>query len=145
MSALTTQERVEGEALAFLDADPRRLGVLATINPDGTPHQAVIWYAPLPDGSLLINTARGRRWPTNLLRDQRCALMVHDASTWVSVRGEATLVVEGEQGFADIVALAHRYHEDRDDPAGLERNIAAWRTQVRMTFHLRPASVTLYR
>lgn len=145
MSGIDTQQRLDGETLAFLDAEPRRYGTLATVNPDGSPHQAVIWYAVQPDGTVLINSRRGRRWPDNLLRDPRCVLTVHEGRTWVAVRGEAVLVAEGEQGFRDIMALAHHYGEDRTDPTGLERDRQAWSTQERITFSLRPASVTSYR
>ncbi|MFN8621048.1 MAG: pyridoxamine 5'-phosphate oxidase family protein [Chloroflexota bacterium] len=144
MSGLHTQPRLEGEALAFLDAEPRRYATLATVNPDGSPHQAVIWYAPLPDGSVLINSKRGRRWPDNLLRDPRCVLTVHEGRSWAAVRGEAVLVAEGQQGFDDIMALAYRYGEDQSDPAGLERDRAAWSAQERITFHIRPTSVSTY-
>lgn len=138
--AISTQERIDGDALAFLDTEPRHVGTLATINPDGSPHQAVIWYAPLPDGSVMINSARGRRWPENLLRDPRCSLTVPDGRSWVGVRGEAELVAEGEQGLADIIALAHRYGEAAD-PDGLARDMAAWSSQQRVTFHIRVATV----
>jgi PPOX class probable F420-dependent enzyme len=135
--------RLEGDALAFFDATPRRYATLATINPDGTPHLAVIWYAPLPDGSVLLNSKRGRRWPDNLLRDPRCSLAVEDGMRWVAVRGEVTVAGDREQGVEDICALAHRYDRG-DDPAALERSLATFRTQDRVSFHLRPRSVTVH-
>ena len=133
--------RLEGAALAFVD-DPRRFGTLATINPDGTPHLAVIWYAPLPDGSILINSKAGRRWPDNLLRDARCSLAIEDGMHWVAIRGAVQVVERREQGVEDICALAVRY--EGDDQAELEKRFAAFRAQERISFHLVPRSITVH-
>ena len=59
---------------AFLAA-PGRFATLATLDPDGTPRQAVIWYRLDADGRIVINSADGRRWPANLRRDPRCSLV----------------------------------------------------------------------
>ncbi len=60
---------------AFLD--DTRFGTIATIDPDGSPRQAVIWYT-LEGEEIVFNSAVGRRWPANLLRDPRVALSVID-------------------------------------------------------------------
>ena len=133
--------RLEGDALAFVD-DPTRFGTLATINADGTPHLAVIWYAVNPDGSLLINSKVGRIWPSNLLRDPRCSLAVEAGARWVVVRGEAVADHDRERSVEDICALAVRY--EGDDPAGLEARFANFRAQHRISFHLRPRSITVH-
>ncbi len=133
--------RLEGAALAFVD-DPRRFATLATINPDGTPHLAIIWYAPLPDGSVLINSKAGRRWPENLLRDPRCSLAVEDGLRWVAIRGAAQVVEGREQGVEDICALAVRY--EGDDPVALEQRFTEFRKQHRISFHLVPRSITVH-
>ena len=49
-----------------------RFATIATVDPDGSPRQAVIWYR-LEDDEIVINSAVGRRWPANLLRDPRIA------------------------------------------------------------------------
>lgn len=119
--------------------EPGRLGVLATINPNGTPHQCVVWYRLGEDG-ILLNSAEGRRWPANLRRDGRASLMVADPERYVVVRGTAEVAAEGGQAQADIVALAHLYH--RDDPATIERLVRDyWSHQRRVSFVLRPRSV----
>ena len=52
-------------------------GSVATVDADGSPRQAIIWY--LPDGDeLVVNSRVGRRWPTNLLRDPRVYVAVFD-------------------------------------------------------------------
>ena len=134
--------RLEGDALAFVD-DPRRFATLATINPDGTPHLAIIWYAPQPDGSILLNSKLGRRWPDNLLRDPRCSLAVEDGMEWVTIRGEVDVIDDRAQGIEDICALAVRY--EGDDAAALEVRFAEFRKQDRISFHLRPRSITVHR
>jgi PPOX class probable F420-dependent enzyme len=97
---------------AFLQAP--RYATLATIGPDGTPHQAVIWYGVDGD-DLLINSRRERRWPKNLLSDPRVSLAVQDGDQpnhWVGVKGRAELLRDGEAALADIQALARRYGDE---------------------------------
>ena len=120
---------------AFLAA-PLRFATLATLDADGAPRQAVIWYRLDADGRLTINSADGRRWPANLRRDPRCSLTVQDpgsAYSFVALEGRVVEVID-EQAVAqaDIAGLAHRYH--RADPAAAERVIAVFRTQRRVTF-----------
>ena len=122
---------------AFL-AVPGRFLTLATLDPDGAPRQAVIWYRLDPDGRITINSADGRRWPANLRRDPRCALTVADpadAYSFVALVGRAAGVID-EQAIAqaDIADLARRYHAD--EPARAEAEIERFRTQHRVTFRI---------
>jgi PPOX class probable F420-dependent enzyme len=133
---------LEGEALAFVASVPPRFGTLATIDPDGTPHLAVVWYEVRPDGTILLNSRIGRRWPTNLLRDPRCTMAVEDRYRWVSVRGEVQVVGDRAQGDADIAALARRYHAD--DPDALERALEGFRGQERVSYLLHPRGVSVH-
>ena len=122
---------------AFLAA-PGRFATLATLDPDGAPRQAVIWYRLDPDARITINSADGRRWPANLRRDSRCSLTVADpadAYSFVSLEGRVAQVID-EQAIAqaDIADLARRYHAD--DPDEAETSIARFRTQHRVTFRI---------
>jgi PPOX class probable F420-dependent enzyme len=115
---------------AFLDqAFP---ATLATLGADGSPHQAVIWYRLEPDGTILVNSRRGRRWPTDLDRDPRCSVAIvdpADRNRWIGIDGEVEEVVNDvEAAREDIVALAFRY--DEADESSLE----AFRTQPRVTY-----------
>jgi PPOX class probable F420-dependent enzyme len=66
--------------------------VVSTMNQDGSIHSTVVW-AGLEDGELAVNSAVGRKWPTNLERDPRITLVVYpgeDPYDYVEVRGTAT-------------------------------------------------------
>ncbi len=109
---------------------------LATIDPDGAPRQAVIWYRLEDDGRILVNSRAGRRWPANLLRDGRASLAITDADdgyAWIGLTGRVDAVDEDvERAREDIVGLAHRYHPDGPSASSL----AAFRTQPRITFQI---------
>ena len=110
----------------FLEAP--RFATIATLLPDGSPHQAVIWYAVDSDG-ILINSRRGRRWPGNLERDPRMSMAVYDDAEpehWVGLRGVAEVIRTGPPALLDIQALARRYDGNPDEYAG----------QDRVTFHI---------
>jgi PPOX class probable F420-dependent enzyme len=108
---------------------------LATLGPDGTPHQAVIWFRLEDDGRILVNSRAGRRWPKELQSDARCALAITDRNdpfTWVGVQGEVETVVDDvEAARNDIVALSVHYGEFSDASA------ARFRSQPRVSFRLR--------
>lgn len=118
----------------FLDAP--RLATLSTVDPDGAPHQAVVWYS-LDGDSLLINSRAGRRWPENLRRDPRLAIAVNDTERryhWVGVKGRAELIRSGPEAVEDIRAMARHYDGDPD----------AYLDQERVTFRVTPESVFEY-
>jgi PPOX class probable F420-dependent enzyme len=120
-------------------AAPRRFAILATLDPDGTPRQAVIWYRLDPDGRITVNSAEGRRWPANLRRDPRCSLAVVDGAdgyAFVAVTGRVAQVIDDQDiAQADIAALARSYHAD--EPEKAERLIVAhFRPQHRVSFRI---------
>lgn len=121
--------------------DDLRFASVATIDPDGAPRQAIVWYRLEPDGRIMINSAAGRRWPTNLDRDGRVSVSVEDGYAWVGLDG----VVEDtdrdwERSHADIAALARRYHAD--EPEKAERLIEGrFASQERVTFRIRITAI----
>ena len=119
MPDATTFLELPADARAFLDRRPPRFGTLASINEDGSPHQAVLWYRLQADGGILLNSRVGRRWPTNLLRDPRASFSVEDEYEWVSLRGDAVMLRGGEGAQEDIAALARLY--DTEDEAEVRR------------------------
>jgi PPOX class probable F420-dependent enzyme len=125
---------------AFLD--DIHFATIATIDPDGTPRQAVIWYT-LQGDELVINSAVGRRWPTNLMRDPRVSIAVtdrHDGYRWIGFSGSVTVVDDQSTAQADIAAMARRYHADEPQEAeDLIRD--RFERQERISFRVRIAGV----
>jgi PPOX class probable F420-dependent enzyme len=114
---------------------------VATVDDDGSPRQAVVWYRLDPDGRILLNSRTPRRWCTNLLRDGRVAIAVVDGADpyrWIGLTGVVDEVVDDvERAREDIVALAHRYHPEGPSAS----SVAAFRTQPRVTFLVRISGV----
>ena len=89
------------EVRAFLEGP--MVASIASVDPDGTPRQAVVWYRLEPDGRILVNSRTPRRWCTNLMREPRVALSVvdhHDLYRWVGITAEVDEVVEDVERFA---------------------------------------------
>jgi PPOX class probable F420-dependent enzyme len=113
-----------------------RYAAISTLDDDGPPHQAIVWYG-LEDGGLLINSRAERRWPHNLLRDPRISMAIQDwdvPNHWVGLKGRATLLREGEAAMVDIMALARRYGKSPDQ----------YRGQLRVSFLVRVERVFEY-
>jgi PPOX class probable F420-dependent enzyme len=126
----------------FLATSGRFLA-LASIDEDGTPRQAVIWYRLDPDDAIVVNSRDGRRWPANLRRDGRVALAVTDGVDgyrWVGMAARVETVIDDQAiAQADIEGLAWRYYPT--EPELAEADIARFRTQRRVTFRLRVTAV----
>lgn len=114
-----------------------RCAVLSTIGAGGAPRQIVIHYM-LDEDHLRINGHRERRWVTNVRRDPRVSLIVHDQANYlhyVSIRGTAVLLDEGDIAAAEAMTQAERYDEDPRDFAG----------QPRVSFRVEIERLTEYR
>ncbi|MCM8746799.1 PPOX class F420-dependent oxidoreductase [Thermomicrobium sp. CFH 73360] len=109
-----------------------RFGILATIAPDGTPRQSVMWYALVDEETILMNTAEGRAKLADLARDPRASLCVADGYRYVTLIGRVTLVDDAERSQADIARLAVRYVGERE----AESWIPQFRSQRRVTLLL---------
>ena len=122
---------------SFLEAP--HFVTIGTTGADGAPHQAVAWYRLDPDDRILLNSRSPRRWPADLLRDGRVSLAIldeADPSRWVGIMGVVETVVD-DLAIAreDICDLADRYHDDAPP------TLAAFRTQARISFHIRIVGV----
>ena len=113
-------------ALALLD--DRNYAVLATVNPDGSPHTSVMWVGR--DGNdLLFSTVEGRVKHRNMRRDPRVSVTVIDSSdpeNYVELRGRVSMTPD--VGRALDTQLSWKY--DGQDP-GQDRP-GAVRVVVRM-------------
>ncbi len=132
-----SDDAILADRLRTFLATPGRFATLATLDPDGSPRQAVVWYR-LDEGRILLNSADGRRWPANLRRDPRCSLSIPDPAdgySFVAIDGRVAEVVDDQAvAQADIADLARRYHPD--DPAESDASIARFQTQHRVTFRV---------
>lgn len=126
---------LSARARRFLDAP--RFAVVATLNPDGSPLGAVVWYR-LEGDAVIFNSRVGRHWPANIGRDRRVSLTVADGYDYVELRGEVEIDEDPVRGHAVIADLARRYERDA---AAVAAQIEVFATQRRVTFELRPARV----
>jgi len=92
---------------AFLDEV--RFAAVATINPDGSPHQTVLWYE-LQGEEIMMNTARGRVKDRNLRRDPRISFCLEDGYRYLTLTGTCVLIGAQATAQDDIRRLAIRYH-----------------------------------
>ena len=117
------------------------IATIASLDDDGAPRQAAVWYRLDDDGRILLNSRAGRRWCENLERDRRVSVAVIDPGDgyrWIGLTGEVEEVVtDVERARDDIVALAHRYHPEGPS----ESSIALFRRQPRVTFLVRITGV----
>ena len=134
---MPTSPEITPKVRAFLEG--RLAATIATTGTDGVPHVAAIWYRLEPDGRILVNSRVGRRWPTNLGDQPRCAFSFIDQADWnrwVAVEAVVDQVVTGAAAHEDIVALSVRYDEASPESE------AAFRSQERITYLLRPVAVS---
>ena len=141
MTEATTRRSGLTDAIRqFLGGD--RFATIATIDPDGSPRQAVLWYR-LDGDEIVLNSAVGRRWPANLQRDPRISVSVTDAADgyrWVGLTGTARVVADQATAQADIAEMARRYHAH--EPEEAERLIhTRFERQERISFRVLPLGV----
>ena len=105
----------DSEVRALLEAANH--AVVSTLTDNGGIESAVVWVS-LEGDELAVNSARGRKWPTNLERDPHVTLLVYPPDNpyeYVEIRGTAT----GSRDDADdhIDRLAKKYLDADEYPA----------------------------
>ena len=117
--------------------DAPEFAVIATVLPNGSPQQSVVWIERDGD-DLLVSTVKGRRKHLNLERDPRVSLLVYPREnpySYVEIRGTATMTEEGGRELID--RLCRRY-------TGAERYTMDDGTDnVRVVVRIRPEKVVL--
>jgi PPOX class probable F420-dependent enzyme len=96
--------------------EPANYAVISTHNDDGSITSAVVWES-LEGDQLAVNSARGRKWPTNVERDPHVTLVVYPPDNpyeYVEIRGTAS----GSRDDADdhIDRLAKKYINQDEYP-----------------------------
>jgi len=120
-------------AISFNEAtlrllDGRNYAVLATINPDGSPHSSAMWVGRDGD-DLLFSTLEGRVKHRNMLRDPRVSVSVLDSAdpeNYVEFRGRVSMTPD--PGRLLHIQLSRKY--DGADPG--EDRPGAHRVIVRL-------------
>lgn len=132
---------VEAGALELL-SEGLRFATVATINADGSPHQAVTWFR-FHDGAVVLNSRAGRIWPTNLRRDPRISVTIEAGYRWLSIAGSVELVADADRAQADIAEMARRYHAE--EPERAESMVHdRFERQQRVSFRLVLATAKLH-
>lgn len=108
-----------------------RFAVVATINPDGSPQQTVLWYT-LEDNIIVMNTTADRQKTRNLERDPRVSICVPDGYRYVVISGRAELNENQEQSQKDIEQLAIRYLGEQTGRARMADFMQQQRVSIRV-------------
>jgi PPOX class probable F420-dependent enzyme len=113
--------------------EEKRFAVVGTVNPDGSPHLAVMWY--LLDGDdIVVNSAQGRLKDRNLAADPRMSVLIADGYRFVRLDGRAEIDHDQATAQADIRRLAVlNYGAAKADDAMRSR----FSKQHRITYRLR--------
>ena len=90
----------------------KHFAAFSTIHRDGCPHTTPIWYM-FDDGKFIVNTSLERVKVENVMRDDRVALLVHEAYSYLLVEGRARIANERDP-LKDIETLAIRYHGEAE-------------------------------
>jgi PPOX class probable F420-dependent enzyme len=95
-------------AVRKLLTDPNH-AVVSTLNPDGSVLSTIVWIDADED-TVAVNSAAGRKWPTNLERDPRVTVLVQESGNpYNYVEVEGTARASREDADQHIDALAKKY------------------------------------
>jgi PPOX class probable F420-dependent enzyme len=95
---------------ADLMTNPRAFAHLATVSPNGAPQVTPVWF-DTAEGTVRVNSARGRVKTRNMVEGAKVALSILDpdnAYRYLQIRGTVTRATE-EGGDTHIDALAKKY------------------------------------
>jgi PPOX class probable F420-dependent enzyme len=104
---------IDARSRELLDA--KNFAHVATVSRDGTPHVAVAWVDAVDD-EVLVNSAEGRVWPSNLDRDPRVTVVVANLENpyeYVTIKGEAVEITP--QGADEHIDSLAKKYLDKDE------------------------------
>jgi PPOX class probable F420-dependent enzyme len=105
--------------------DGPNFAVIATVNPDGSPQQSVVWVKREGD-AVLFSTTEHRRKGRNLERDRRVSILLVDPDDpyrYVEIRGRAQLTPDPDNALGN--ELSHEYlGEDAPEEPDWVRRVA---------------------
>jgi PPOX class probable F420-dependent enzyme len=104
------------------DSGPRELlenpnyAVISTLNKNGSIHNTIVWISS-ENGTVAVNSAVGRLWPSNLERDPRVTVLVEETGNpyhYLEIRGTASGTTDGAD--EHINALSKKYIDQDEYP-----------------------------
>lgn len=107
----------------------RRFAVLATMNPNGTIQQTVMWYL-LEGDNIVMNTAKGRIKFRNIESANDISICVEDGLRFVTLTGSVCLNDDPVVALQDIQRIGRRYDTEDEVRAAYEND---WQHQQRVT------------
>lgn len=124
-------------AREFLGED--RVGVLGTLNADGSPHLTTMWYLLADDGTLIVTTLNRNQKVKNLRRDPRFTFCVGDKTRSVSLSGYVTISEDRAAVQQDLERLVERYVKDESIRPQV---VANWMQESQVALHFKPEKIT---
>lgn len=124
-------------AQQFLRED--HVGVVSTLNKDGSPFVTTIWYLLQEDGTLIISTPGRTQKVKNLRRDPRIAICVGIGGRSVSLYGTVTISEDQSVVRRDLEQLVARYIKEE---AARAPALANFLQQEPVALHVKPVKVT---
>ncbi len=124
-------------ALEFLRGD--HVGVVGTVNRDGSSHLATIWYLFAEDGTVILNTPSRTHKVKNLRRDPRIALCVGDGAHSIGLYGTVSISQDPAVIRQDLERLVERYVKEKSVRPQVVETLAQ---QPRVALHFKPERVT---
>ena len=109
--------------------DGKHYAVLATVNPDGSPHTSAMWVGRDGD-DLLFSTVEGRVKHRNMLRDPRVSVTILDSAdgeNYVELRGRVAMTPDIGRRVDTLLSWKYQGRDPDPDRPGAVRVI------VRMT------------
>jgi PPOX class probable F420-dependent enzyme len=116
--------------------DGPHFGVLATINPDGSPQGSAMWVGRDGD-DVVFSTVDGRRKVRNIQRDPRVSVTIMDRDdpyNYVEIRGTATIEQEGGRELDDRLSWDYDGKAADEEPESV----------VRVVVRVKPTRLTGY-
>ncbi len=121
-----------------------KVGVIATLRRDGSPHAVPVWHR-FDGESILVWTEKHRVWVNNVNRDGRVAFSVQDDSppfAALVMRGTATATDRlGDSGLEAAKDISRRYLSEDEVDGYVESYWPKLHTFVRIV----PETITLWR
>ena len=131
---------------AFLRSNP--IGVLATVDPDGNPHAAVIYFSVSDDFNLTFTTKHDTKKHDNLIRNNHAMLVCYEASSQTTVQITGSVkkiddIGEANEAFTHMLQASQQTSESGIPPitklhAGQYIAYRIKPTQIRMAVFIRP-------